>query len=97
MTDVTNALRAGWALDALANFKASTRVDSARDAIIDLLADLLHLAKGRGFDPEQLAQQAFVTMTGEFAQDTSGDMKSVQAQFRNLLPDDGAGLSTRSD
>ena len=50
MQDTTNADRAEWALDALTGFVAATRVNTARDAVADLIANLLHLARGRGLD-----------------------------------------------
>jgi hypothetical protein len=54
MHDITNADRAGWALDALTGFVAATRVNTARDGIADLIANLLHLACSRGLDVELL-------------------------------------------
>ena len=37
MQDTTNTDRAGWALSALTDFVAETGVDTARDAIADLM------------------------------------------------------------
>ena len=88
MQDTTNADRAEWALDALADFVAATRVDTARDAVADLIANLLHLARGRGLDVDLLLDQTGRLMAEEFAQDPEGNMTAVQARFRELLPDD---------
>ena len=88
MQDTTNADRAGWALAALTGFVAATRVDTARDAIADLIANLLHLARGRGLDMDMLLDQTIKLMAEEFAEDPEGDMAAVQARFRELLPDD---------
>jgi hypothetical protein len=88
MHDVTNADRAGWALDALTGFVAATRVNTARDAIADLIANLLHLARGRGLDVDLLLDQTRKLMTEEFAEDPEGDMTSVQKRFRELFPYD---------
>lgn len=88
MQDVTNADRAGWALDALAGFVALTRVNTARDAIADLIVNLLHLARGRGLDVDLLLGQTGKMMAEEFAGDPEGEMAVVQTRFRELLPDD---------
>ena len=88
MDDVTNAGRAEWALAALTNFVAATKVDTARDAIADLIANLLHLARGRGLDVDLLLRQTRGLMAQEFAQDPEGNMAAIQARFRELLPDD---------
>jgi hypothetical protein len=88
MDDVTNADRAEWALAALTDFVAVTGVDTARDAIADLIANLLHLARGRGLDVDLLLDQTRKLMTEEFAEDTEGDMTSVQERFRELFPYD---------
>lgn len=88
MDDITNTDRAGWALDALTGFVAITRVNTARDAVADLIANLLHLARGRGLDVDLLLNQTRKMMAEEFAQDPEGDMAAVQARFRELLPDD---------
>jgi hypothetical protein len=88
MDDVTNADRAEWALVALTDFVAVTGVDTARDAIADLIANLLHLARGRGLDVDLLLDQTRKLMTEEFAEDTEGDMTSVQERFRELFPYD---------
>lgn len=92
----TNAVRAGLALTALTEFVAETRVDTARDAISDLIADLLHLAQGRGFEPQALADQAVRALSEEMNDDPDGDMTAVQARFRDMLPEDGLFFSTIS-
>lgn len=88
MQEITNADRAGWALAALAEFINDTRVDNARDAVADLIVNLLHLARGRGMDMELLFAQAARAMAEEQAEDEEGDMASVIARFYELLPDD---------
>jgi hypothetical protein len=88
MDDITNADRAEWALAALSDFVVATRVDTARDAIADLIANLLHLARGRGLDVDLLLHQTRRLMAEEFAQDAEGNMAAVQTRFRELLPDD---------
>ncbi|MCC5611655.1 hypothetical protein LC612_34210 [Nostoc sp. CHAB 5834] len=89
MDEITNADRAEWALAALSNFVAATKVDTARDAIADLIANLLHLARGRGLEVDLLLDQTRKLMTEEFAEDPEGDMAIVQERFRELLPYDG--------
>ena len=89
MEDVTNAVRAGWALDALTGFVGATRVDTGHDAISDLIANLLHLARGRGFDAQSLNERAVNLMTIEAKEEPDGDMALVQSRFFALLPDDG--------
>ena len=88
MQDTTNADRAGWALAALADFVAETGVDTARDAIADLIVNLLHLARGRGLEMDMLLDQTRKLVAEEFAEVPEGDMAAVQARFRELLPDD---------
>ena len=88
MHDTTNADRAEWALDALTGFVAATCVNTARDAIADLIANLLHLARSRGLDVDLLLDQTRKMMAEEFAEDPEGNMDAVQARFRELLPDD---------
>lgn len=88
MQDTTNADRARWALVPLTGFVAATGVDTARDAIADLIANLLHLARGRGLDTDWLLDQTRKLMAQEFAEDAEGNMTAVQARFRELLPDD---------
>lgn len=86
--EVTNADRAGWALQALAGFIDTTKVDSADDAIADLIVDLLHLARGRGLDAITLADRAKRGMIAESNEDPDGDMESIQARFSALIPHD---------
>jgi hypothetical protein len=88
MQDTSNADRAEWAMDALTDFVAATRVDTARDAVADLIANLLHLARSRGLDVDLLLNQTRKLMVEEFAQDAEGNMAAVQTRFRELLPDD---------
>ena len=88
MQDITNADRAGWALAALAGFIGDTRDDNARDAVADLIINLLHLARGRRLDVELLLAQATRAMAEEQAEDEVGDMASVIVRFSELLPDD---------
>ncbi len=88
MIDVTNAHRADLALAALQDFVVQTKVDSARDAIADLISNLIHLARGRGLDAERLITQAMGMTAQEVAEDPEGDMASVQRAFRTLLPSD---------
>ena len=88
MQDTTNADRAEWALAALTGFVGETRVDTARDAIADLIANLLNLARGRGLDVDVLLSQTQKLMAEEFAEDPEGEMAVVQCRFRELLPDD---------
>ena len=87
MQDTTNADRAGWALAALTGFVAATRVDTARDAVADLIANLLHLARSRGLDVDLLLDQTGKMMAEEFSEDSEGDKAAVQCLFRELLPD----------
>lgn len=86
MHEVTNAERAGWALQALTGFIDTTKVDAADDAISDLIVDLLHLARGRGFDAIALADRAKRAMIAEAAEDPDGDMPLIQARFSKLIP-----------
>jgi hypothetical protein len=61
-------------------------VDTARDAIADLIANLLHLARGRGLDVDLLLRQTRGLMAEESVEDAEGDMAAVQARFRELPP-----------
>lgn len=88
MIDVTNAHRADLALAALHDFVVNTKVDTARDAIADLISNLIHLARGRGLDAERLVAQALGMTAQEVTEDLEGDMASVQRAFRTLLPSD---------
>lgn len=86
--EITNADRAGWALQALAGFVDTTKVDSADDAISDLIVDLLHLARGRGLNAITLADRAKRGMIAESIEDPDGDMDAIQARFSTLIPRD---------
>jgi len=66
MSEPTNQDRARWAKDALARFTAETfggdhpdtmHRDDLECAIGDLIADLLHLARQKGFDPQAILEQ----------------------------------------
>lgn len=85
MIEVTNADRANSALGALKEFVDQTNVDTARDAIADMICNLIHLARGRGLDPDRLVQQALGMAAEEAAEDAEGDMEAVQQTFRTLL------------
>ena len=89
MQEITNADRANWALAALSGFVAETRVDTAREAIGDLIADLLHLGRGRGYDTLSLIDRAHRMMMEELAEDPEGDMALVQRAFASLLEVEG--------
>jgi hypothetical protein len=67
MSEPTNKDRARWASDALAVFTDATFSgdhpntmprDDLKCAISDLIADLLHLADQKGFDPQAILEQA---------------------------------------
>lgn len=88
MHDLTNADRASWALDALVPFVVQTRVDTARDALQDLIGNLLHLAHGRGLDVDQIVFGAKAMVLEELREDEPGTMDVVQAEFRSLLEAD---------
>lgn len=88
MIEVTNADRADLALTALKDFVQQTNVDTARDAIADMMCNLIHLARGRGLDPSLLVKQALSMAAEEFAEDPDGDMATIQQAFRTLLPCD---------
>ena len=92
MDDTTNAGRANWALSALSGFVAETGVDTAREAIGDLICDLLHLGRGRGYDTLSLIDRAYRMMLTEFAEDPEGDMAIVQQAFATLLEDEDSLL-----
>lgn len=89
MEEITNADRANWALAALSGFVADTRVDTAKEAIGDLICDLLHLGRGRGYDTLSLVDRAYRMMMEECAEDPEGDMGLVQQAFASLLEDEG--------
>ena len=56
MLSVTNADRARWAEHALRAFIEQCGGDDDETAIGDLIGDLLHFARSRGFDPIEIAQ-----------------------------------------
>ncbi len=67
ISEPTNRDRARWARDALAVFTAETfsgdhpdtmHRDDLECAIGDLIADLLHLAQQKGFDPQAILEHA---------------------------------------
>lgn len=89
MMETSNADRAQWALSALTDFVEATGVDTASSAICDLIANLLHLGRGRGFDPRRLIERSHGMMLEEFREDPEGDMSAVQSSFRSLHDDDG--------
>ena len=84
--DISNADRADWALSALGGFVERTRVDTGQDAITDLIANMLHLARGRNLDTERILTNAASMVEQEVGEDEQGDMASVQQHFRTLLP-----------
>jgi hypothetical protein len=88
MHDMTNADRAGWALATIGDFVAETGVDTARDAVADMLTNLLHLARGLGLDAAILCDQAYKMMMEESTEDPEGNMASIRSRFQTLLPDD---------
>jgi hypothetical protein len=66
MSEPTNRDRVRWASDALAVFTAETfsgdhpdtmHRDDLQCAIGDLICDLLHFAKQKGFDPQAILEQ----------------------------------------
>jgi phage terminase small subunit len=85
--DVTNADRAAWALSALTEFVEATRVDEPSEAISDLIADLLHLARAKGLNPEALALKSIEVMKEEVEVDEDGDLSTVRRQFEELVPE----------
>ena len=85
MIEISNADRAAAALSALHHFVESTNVDTARDAIADLIGNLLHLAHGRGLNTINLIESATRMMDAERLEDPAGDMAAVQRGFRALL------------
>lgn len=88
MHDVTNAERANLALCVLDDFVAATGTDTARDAIADLICNLMHLARGRGLDEQLILEQAARLSKEEGSEDPEGDMAEVQGRFRELLSED---------
>lgn len=88
MYDVTNGDRAESALSALIDFIDGSKVDTARDAIADLICNLIHLARGRGLDHNLLVLQASRMAEEEAREDDNGPMDDVQERFREILPED---------
>ena len=88
MLEITNAERAGLALDAVTCFAEETGVDTATAAIGDLIANLLHLARGRGLDVDTIVKNSAAMMRTEVLEDEEGDMVRVQTAFRKLFTDD---------
>lgn len=86
--DVTNADRAALALAAVTDFVELTGVDCARDAIADLMTNLLHLARGRELNIEKLCADALAMYRIETECDADGDMAQTQDRFRHFLPED---------
>ncbi len=86
--EISNADRAAFALAAITDFIAKTGVDTARDAISDLIVDLLHLARGRGLNAQTILNNASGTFKEETLDDTEGPMTDVQSVFMRLLPQD---------
>lgn len=71
--DPTNLDRAAWAKRALTVFTGRTfggdhpdtmHAEDVYDATCDLFADLLHLARQRGFDPAEVAERAVERFNG---------------------------------
>jgi hypothetical protein len=83
--EVSNADRARWALSALHGFVETTRVDTAQDAVTDLITNLLHLARSRGLDLDRIQSNAAGMLAQEIREDSDGDMTSIQRDFRSLL------------
>ncbi len=50
-----------------------------------MICNLIHLARGRGLDPERLVKQALGMAAEEAAEDPEGDMEAVQQAFRTLI------------
>ena len=88
MIEVTNADRSRWALEAVEGFAATTGADTARDAIADLISNLLHLAHGRALDTDRVVKDAAAMFRAEATEDPDGDIATVQSRFRRILPED---------
>ena len=85
MDEMTNADRAWLALFAVSDFTHRSGVDTPRDAIADLITNLLHLGRGHGLDTDLLVSQAAAMMREEFNEDEEGNMNEVQAVFLKLF------------
>jgi hypothetical protein len=88
VSEISNADRANLAFCALKEFSACSGVDTARDAIADLICNLLHLARGRGLDEQLILAQAGRMAAEEAREDDDGEMDEVQERFRELLSED---------
>lgn len=62
--DVTNNDRAYWALKAVQEFMRQTGTDR-EDAVVDLICDLLHLARSDGDDPRAVIDTALMHFEAE--------------------------------
>lgn len=89
--ELSNGTRAGQALDLLEMFIAKTKADTARDALVDLITDLLHLARGRGLNAQALVDAAVRSVSTEAVFDSEAGMNEAQMRFRRVLPDLGLG------
>jgi hypothetical protein len=62
-TGVSNATRAIWAQAAIGKYdkalKRATYSADLEDDIVDLLADLFHLAETKGFDPDSIYRKSW--------------------------------------
>lgn len=88
MNKITNADRADWAVGALTHFIKTTGADSARDAIGDLICDLLHLAHIRDYPIHDVVNRALAITSEELIEEEKGDSASTLRAFRRLLPID---------
>lgn len=88
MNEISNADRAELALAAVTDFVAKTGVDTARDAISDLIVNLLHLARGRGLNAQTILDNACGMFKEETRDDKEGPMIDVQSIFIRVLPQD---------
>ena len=66
--DVTNNDRAYWALKAVQEFMRQTGTDR-EDAVVDLICDLLHLARSDGDDPRAVINNALSLFDAEEEQE----------------------------
>ena len=86
MYDLTNADRANLALNALEQFSASTGVDTARDAVSDLICNLMHLARICELDGPHIASQAIRMAEEEASEDADGDISAVGIRLFRIFP-----------
>jgi hypothetical protein len=77
MCNVTNQQRAAWAKKALATFTAEVfftetpevlHPEDLKDALSDLICDLMHLANQLGMDADAVAAQAQLNYEAEIAE-----------------------------